>query len=66
MKNHYHIKMNEDFREEIVLDNWSYENYLTQWNRQVVLRDISTITKNPEIPAEEKIKRIEGLMKRIN
>ena len=65
-KNHYHIKMNEDFEEEIVLDNWSYENYLTQWNRQIVLRDISIITKDIEISAEEKIKRIEGLMKRIN
>ena len=63
MKNHYHIKMNEDFSEEIVLDIWSYEQYITQWSRANKLRYISIITKDTDIPAEEKIKRIEALLK---
>jgi hypothetical protein len=63
MKNHYHIKMNEDFSEEIVLDNWSYEQYITRWSRANKLRYISIITKDTDIPAEEKIKRIEALLK---
>jgi hypothetical protein len=63
MKNHYHIKMNEDFSEEIVLDNWSYEQYIRQWSTANKLRYISIITKDKEIPAEEKIKRIEALLK---
>jgi hypothetical protein len=63
MKNHYHIKMNEDFSEEIVLDNWSYEQYIRQWSTANKLRYISIITKDPDIPAEEKIKRIEALLK---
>lgn len=55
--------MNEDFSEEIVLDNWSYEQYITRWSRANKLRYISIITKDTDIPAEEKIKRIEALLK---
>jgi predicted GIY-YIG superfamily endonuclease len=63
MKNHYHIKMNEDFSEEIVLDNWSYEQYITRWSRANKLRYISTAIADKELSAEEKIKRIEALLK---
>jgi predicted GIY-YIG superfamily endonuclease len=63
MKNHYHIKINEDFEEEIVLDVWSYENYLTQWSRTNKLRYISTAMADKDLTSDEKIKRIEELLK---
>ena len=66
MKNHYHIKINEDFKEEIVFDNWSYENYLTQWSRTNKLRYISSAMADKELTAEEKITRIEGILKLLN
>ena len=63
MKNHYHIKMNEDFSEEIVLDNWSYEQYIRQWSTANKLRYISTAIADKELSTEEKIKRIEVFLK---
>ena len=63
MKNHYHIKINEDFKEEIVFDNWSYENYLTQWSRTNKLRYISSAMTDKDLTAEEKIKCIEEILK---
>lgn len=62
-KNHYHIKINEDFSEEIVLSDKSYELYLKQWNQTCNMRYISTVLADTQCPADEKIRRIEA---RIN
>jgi hypothetical protein len=58
-KNHYHIKINEDFSEEIVLNDKSYELYLKQWNQTCKMRYISTVLADTQCPADEKIRRIE-------
>ena len=48
-----------------MLNDKSYEMYLKQWRIKRSLNYISSITNDTEIPAEEKIKRIEGILNLI-
>jgi hypothetical protein len=62
-KNHYYIKLNEDFVEELVIDMHSYERYHSQWSNDCKMRYISAIIADPERPDEEKVKRVDKLIK---